>query len=143
MIDAISTTATVVGAANGIVELAKAAIQIAKKEKNSTELIDLIQNIREKAQDIREENLDLQNKVSELEKKLDIKSKLEFDRSNLLWLHEGNEKSGPYCSHCKDNGDKMIRLHIKDAGNRGNFHQCPACNTKPDMHNLRKPEIFR
>jgi len=141
MIDALSTTATVVGATQGIVELAKTAIQLAKKEKNANELIDLIQDIREKAQEIREENLDLRNKILELEKKIDTNSQLEFDHNNLLWVNLDEKKDGPYCSQCKDNHDKMVRLHNISAGSRGRFHQCPTCNTKPDIHSLKDPQI--
>lgn len=135
MTDPISVTAGVVGAVNGIVELTKTAIALAKK-KNETELIDIIQDIREKAQEIREENLDLRCQISELEKRFDVESKLEFDRNNLLWIVEGEEKQGPYCSQCKDNTNKMVRLHIQPRGQRGSFHICPACNSQPDIHTL-------
>jgi hypothetical protein len=135
MTDPISTTVGLVGAANGLIELTKTAISIAKK-KNATELVDLIQDIREKAQDIREENLDLRHKIAELEKRLDIESKLEFDQNNLLWIAEDDKKQGPYCSQCKDSKGQLVRLHARP-GDRGTFHQCPTCNAQPDIHTLR------
>lgn len=134
--DPVTTVTSIIGGTKGIVDLAKTAIEFAKKEKNSSELVTLIQDIREKAQELREENLDLRNKLTELEKKLEVNEKLEFDNNNLLWVVDNGKKEGPYCSQCKDNDNKMIRLHIQPRNSRGSFHQCPTCKAQPDLHTL-------
>ena len=135
MVDPISTVAGAVSAANGIIELTKTAITLAKK-KNAKELVDIVQDIRERAQEIREENLDLRHQVSELKERLDIESKLKFDSNNLLWITENGKDSGPYCSQCKDSANLMVRLHAQPRAERGVFHQCPTCKSQPDIHAL-------
>jgi len=105
-----------------------------------TELIKLLQNgltveareklvqLGEAAVKLQEENLELKERLKQYETKMDVSTKLLFDRG-LYWLLEqaqdGSARQGPFCQVCYDTGRKLVRLHPNNTIGGGWF--CAAC----------------
>ena len=90
-----------------IVELIKKGATVEAQEK--------IMELREAALELQEVNSDLRARVSELEEELRIKGSLEYSEGTY-WLRredtasDSTIKDGPFCQHCYDAEQKMIRL---------------------------------
>ena len=109
-----------------IIELLKKGMTLEAQEK--------IMELREAALEIQEENFSLRQKIQQLEGELHRSKNLIF-KSNVYWLSEdGRQKDGPFCPHCKDDKDKLIRLRI--GTNQGHAWECPICFYYFDQHKL-------
>lgn len=85
------------------------------------------------------ENLELQDEIRSLKGKLEkheqqlaLRDQMKFERP-YYWKVDGEEKDGPFCQLCFDDGQKTIRL--QDWGNRD--WKCQKCgnlfNEKEDV----------
>ena len=149
MIEPISTAAGI----NTLMKTWKGLKELLKLENISSDVkeqMDKLQNqlyeaknenrdLKDENRNLKDENRDLKDQIRELKKREKISDNREVDRDNLLWLNTDEGKKGPYCSKCYDTDANLVSLHHKSSGSRGNFHECPACGTKPDIHNLAKP----
>ncbi len=117
----------------------KSAIEIAKLLKDSTnsfdkaeiklqlaELISSLADAKMQIAEIREVLIESDKEKKELEKKLNQKENLFFDRPYyLIQQKDDNKTDGPFCQICYDNHQKLIRLH--DSSILGAWN-CPICN---------------
>jgi hypothetical protein len=70
---------------------------------------------------------DLETENKELNEKLELKGKVNFER-NAYWIVEsGQEDDGPFCSCCWDDEKKVIRM--LPCSNPA-FYDCPKCENK-------------
>lgn len=88
--------------------------------------IDLYQQVLEmqaKMNEMQENSHKLKKENRKLKEQADLKKKLKFEE-NALWMVEGAEKEGPFCSSCMDTDNKLIRMY--KSNQEGRFH-CPNC----------------
>lgn len=101
-----------------IVELLKKGATVEAQEQ--------IMALREGALLLQEENFGLREKVQNLEESLRVKGQLNFDGSSY-WLDDENKADGPFCQHCYDTNEKLVRLQ-----DWGESWACFACKTYPE-----------
>lgn len=101
-----------------IVDLIKKGATVEAQEK--------IMALREGAIELQEENLGLRERVKALEESSRIRGQMRFDGA-AYWLEGGNAKEGPFCQHCYDTTEKLVRL--QDWGESWN---CFACKNLSD-----------
>ncbi len=100
----------------------KTATEIAKllKESNSSleqaevklQLADLISALADaKIETAEVQNLILQKDetIKELQESFQIKKNVKYEKP-YYWLYQENKKEGPFCQHCYDKDDRLIRL---------------------------------
>ncbi|MFA5393697.1 MAG: hypothetical protein WC081_02780 [Candidatus Ratteibacteria bacterium] len=95
------------------------------QEAGKIELYQQILEVQNKLIEMQKKIIDLENKNRELKDELTLKKNLIFER-NAYWVKRGNdEKDGPFCSHCYDDCNKLIRMRT------GNYEfgwaYCPKC----------------
>lgn len=61
--------------------------------------------------------------IKELEQQLDLKGKIKFERP-FCWIHDGDQKDGPYCQKCYDSDKKLI--HLQKRGHKDQW-DCLEC----------------
>ena len=101
-----------------IVELIKKGATVEAQEQ--------LMALREAALALQEDNLALRERVKILEEALRTKGQLQFDGA-VYWLDEGVNRDGPFCQHCYDVNDKLVRLQ-----DWGDSWLCYACKQTPD-----------
>jgi hypothetical protein len=87
------------------------------------DLNDALANTKNQISDIKIELIEKNEIIKELEKKLNQKENLFFEKPYYLIKKDENE--GPYCQICYDDKGKLIRLH--DSHTLGKW-KCPICN---------------
>ena len=84
--------------------------------------------LREAAIDLKAENTALRERLSELQKKLDLKDHVKWE-APYYFLRNADKKDGPFCQHCYDKNEQLIRLQSRGKG----FWACHSCkNTVAD-----------
>jgi len=122
-----------------IVLLAKqtaSAISIAKYIKNSqdvmdkseqkfklAELMDALADIKMETAEIKAILSEKDEKILDLEKKLNLKKNLIYERP-YYWIEKEDSKEGPFCQRCQDKDEKLIRLQVYGTGK----WKCNVCN---------------
>jgi len=139
-----------------IVLLAKqtaSAISIAKYIKNSfdvmdnaeqklklAELIEALADIKMETAEIKSTLLEKDEKILELEKKLNLKENLIYDRP-CYWIKKEKNKDGPFCQKCYDLNKKLIRLKKYD----DEYWTCLVCEEEfltENMARIRSEEAL-
>jgi len=82
------------------------------------------------------EIINLKDKINELEKKLNIKEKIEKSDKGLFVIKDDGTKDGPYCVRCSEVDEKLITLDKKEYDNRYYF-ECPECKHIYDKDDYR------
>lgn len=91
------------------------------KKGSTLEAQEKIVELREAALDLQEENIALKEENSKLKAIIKTNKTLHFD-GQVYWFKDGDKNEGPFCPHCHDVDDKMVRMH-KD----GNGYWCYNC----------------
>lgn len=99
-----------------------------------------IMTLREAAVDLKAENTTLRESLSELQKKLDLKDHVEYE-APYYFLRYADKKDGPFCQHCYDKDEQLIRLQSRRKG----IWECLSCkNTVADKDYIPpKPVVQR
>lgn len=97
-----------------IVELVKKGMDLEAQAK--------ILDWRAEAIRLKEENLGLKDRIKKLEDKLSIEENLDYV-APYYWLKTEEGKDGPFCQHCRDKHNKLIRLQERKKG----VWVCEAC----------------
>jgi len=74
------------------------------------ELMESLANIKVETSEIKSVILEKDKKILELEKKLNLKKNLVFERP-YYWIYKDSNREGPFCPKCYDSNEKFIRLH--------------------------------
>lgn len=98
-----------------IKDLLKMGLTIEAQEK--------IMALREAAVELKAENTELKEQLAELKKKSDMREKLVWEPP-YYFLKDGDKLDGPYCQHCFDKDQKLIRLQRYGDGG----WECRACD---------------
>lgn len=99
------------------------------KKGATVEAQEQIMTLREAALELQEDNLALRERVKTLEEALRTKEQLHYDK-NKYWLVNNSVKDGPYCQHCYDANEKLIRL--QEWGDDG--WMCFSCKHSVDRN---------
>ncbi len=132
---------TDIASISSILGCVKTATEIAKLLKDSDlslekaemklKLADLISALA----DARIETAEIQSliaakdeRIAELLAAIETKHNIKYEKP-YYWLGEGQERDGPFCQRCFDNGGKLIRLQDYENG----YWDCKVCkNTYTD-----------
>lgn len=98
----------------GILDTAKEAVQLVQKIDN-IELYKQILDLQSEALKLVEEHGVLKGRIKDLEDKFVIKEQL-LHKENAYWISidDGTSRDireGPFCVHCWDKDQKLVRLH--------------------------------
>ena len=119
-----------------MMDTAKDLVELAKKGM-TIELQQRLMDMQERELALREENINLKEKLRIIEEKTSLKANLVFENS-MYWIKSNGSKDGPYCQHCYDDTEKLIRLQSKlfedydqDSGSivrRITYYKCYKCD---------------
>jgi len=126
---------TVLDALSRVADLAKKA--------NHVELLEQVMNLREAIVTLREDNVRLREENTALQQQVAARITMHFD-GLVYWTKEGGvfPSNGPYCPHCRDAGQKDMRLH--QCTGLPWLWRCDACKTTYGTnHGYRQPEVIR
>ncbi|MHC4456323.1 MAG: RING finger protein [Planctomycetota bacterium] len=118
-----------------IIDTTKVVYELAKKGA-SIELQERVMELREEALQLQEENLHLRTKIKEVEEKLELRSKMKWEKP-FYWAESKGQKDGPYCQRCYDKAGLL--MHLVD--HRNGLWSCPECNRSYDDGSYQEPEI--
>lgn len=108
-------------------EWIKAALEVARKADN-VELERQLMDARSEFNDMREENFALQKRVKELEEQLRRAQGGVFFREPWYFTKdEAGKEDGPFCPHCYDTKQQLVRAPRWNLGGGGVKQECPAC----------------
>src|ERR1043165_2655860 len=108
----IATISTFLSSIRTATEIAKAiksadvSLEKAETKLKMAELIESLADAKMQAAEIQEVIQEKDNKIAELEKAMKIKDSLSFE-NNYYWVIKGEEKEGPYCTHCWDKESRL------------------------------------
>jgi hypothetical protein len=94
-----------------MMDTAKDLAELAKKGM-TIELQQRLMEMQERELLLREENISLKEKLKFLEDIISLKARLTF-LDGVYWLKSDGSNDGPYCQHCYDDSEKLIRLQSK------------------------------
>lgn len=95
----------------GILDTAKDIVEVIRKIDN-IELYKKVLDLNAEILKLYEENTILKQEVRTLEDKFRTKEALIHDQArNSYWLPLDNGKDGPFCVHCWDTSQQLVRLH--------------------------------
>ncbi|ANE54450.1 hypothetical protein [Methylomonas sp. DH-1] len=102
-----------------------ASLEKAESKMRLAELISTLADAKIEVTEIQQVLLNKDAEIRELQEKLKIKAQLQWERP-YYWRVGGNEKDGPYCQHCYDKNQELIRLQ----GNGEGYWHCTACKNE-------------
>jgi hypothetical protein len=113
----------------------KTATEIAKLIKDSemslekaeiklklAELISALADAKIEVTEVQQALHDKDSEIRKLQEQFKLKQKLQWQQP-YYWLMEDSNKSGPFCQHCYDKAQELIRLQ----GNGDGYWECKAC----------------
>ena len=102
-----------------------------------SEIISELADANTKIAEIQRQMIEKENEIDKLKNKIKLKGKMIFE-SPYYWKVEGNKKDGPFCQHCYDKDNILIRLQ----GNGGGFWECKACKNTDQDSTYKPPQIL-
>jgi hypothetical protein len=121
----ISSALSSIKAATDIARLIKESgisLEKAENKLKIAELLTSLADVKINLAEIQQTILEKDNIIKELNEKLKLKEKLNFE-TPFYWLQESEDKDGPFCQHCYDKDSKLMRLQKFDQGR----WQCTVC----------------
>lgn len=117
-----------------IIENAKEIASLIKKY-NDQELYEKIVDLREQILELRNENLTLKQELNELNQSVSTEDSLEYEQPYYWKKSNGENVDGPFCQHCYDKDEKLIRLQ---EGRTGSW-TCLGCKNTVYDKNYKPP----
>jgi len=117
-----------------IIENAKEIASLIKKY-NDQELYEKIVDLREQILELRNENLTLKQELNELKQSASIEDSLEYEQPYYWKKSNGKKVDGPFCQHCYDKDEKLIRLQESRKG----LWTCLVCEATVYDKNYEPP----
>jgi hypothetical protein len=124
-ITSISSLLVSIKTATDIAKLIKesdTSLEKAESKLKLAELISALADAKIEVADIQQVILDKDAEIRGLHDQLKIKAKVQWDKP-YYWLIDGTQKDGPFCQHCYDKNQQLIRLQ----GNGEGYWDCKAC----------------
>lgn len=121
----ISSILSSIKTATDIAKLIKESDISLEKAETKLKLADLISSLadaRIEIANIQEMLISKDQSIKELKESINIKEKLNWE-SPYYWLMDGSKKEGPFCQHCYDDRNKLIRLQ----GDNSGYWECKTC----------------
>jgi len=140
----LTAVSTLLGSIKTATEIAKlikdsdVSLEKAETKLKLAELISALADAKIKVTEVQQALLDQDAKVRGLQEQLRLKQKLQWEKP-YYWLIDGANKDGPFCQHCYDKGQELIRLQ----GNGEGYWECKACknNYTDSTHRGFLPEV--
>jgi len=127
---------TLLGSIKTATEIAKLikdseiSLEKAETKLKLAELISALADAKIEVTGVQQALLDKDAELRALQEQLNVKQKLQWQQP-YYWLMEGSKRDGPFCQHCYDKEQQLIRLQ----GNGKGFWQCKVCkNTYTDSN---------
>jgi hypothetical protein len=98
-------------------------LQKAESKAKIADLISALADVKIQTADLQEVILEKDRQIRALEAKLTLKHSLHYERPYYWIVDESKNKDGPFCAHCKDKDDKLIRLQSHRPGS----WDCSVC----------------
>jgi hypothetical protein len=134
-----------IAAITGVLSSIKIATEIAKLIKDSdfslekaetklklAELISALVDAKIEVSAIQHTLSEKEAQIRALQDKLSVKQKLEWSVP-YYWLTDSEKRDGPYCQHCYDKNQELIRLQ----GDGEGYWECKACKNHYTDHTYR------
>lgn len=111
-----------------------ASLEKAESKMRLAELISALADAKIEVTEIQQVLLDKDAEIRGLKEKLKLKEQLQWE-SPYYWRIDGSQKDGPYCQHCYDKNQELIRLQ----GNGEGYWQCTACKNGYATSSYKEP----
>lgn len=99
------------------------SIEKAETKLKLAELVSALADAKLEAADIQQMLVERDDRIRALEREAKIRADLKW-REPCYWLSNAEGQEEPYCQHCYDGSQKLVRLHSDNAG----AYQCRVCN---------------
>jgi hypothetical protein len=109
------------------------SIEKAETKFKLAELVSALADARLEAAEIQQAILVRDERIRELEEQAKIRANLKW-REPCYWLPNSESLEEPYCQHCYDGSQKLVRLHSDNAGQ----YQCRVCDNSFSTHERRE-----
>ena len=109
------------------------SIEKAETKFKLAELVSALVDAKLEAAEIQQAILERDERIRELEKEAKIRANLKW-REPCYWLPNSEAQEEPYCQHCYDGSQKLVRLHSDNAGQ----YQCRVCDNSFSTHERRE-----
>jgi hypothetical protein len=109
------------------------SIEKAETKFKLAELVSALVDAKLEAAEIQQAILERDERIRELEKEAKIRANLRW-REPCYWLPNSEAQEEPYCQHCYDGSQKLVRLHSDNAG----LYQCRVCDNSFSTHARRE-----
>lgn len=126
-IASISAALTSIKAATDIAKFIKDSDVSLEKAETKLKLADLIVSLadaRIQITDIKEALLEKESEIRTLGEKLKIRESIKWE-APYYWLILPDGKDGPYCQHCYDKNQELLRLQ----GYNNGYWDCKSCKS--------------
>jgi hypothetical protein len=115
------------------------------------ELVSILADTKEQLAEVKVLVVEKESEIRTLHEQLAVKDKLEYEEP-YYWIVSDGIKNGPYCQHCYDKHDQLIRLQSSGRRKRTGYWECLSCNKgyfdndyvapeKPTPRTTRRPRI--
>jgi len=98
------------------------SLQKAEQKMKLADLVGALAEIKTQLADVQHVILERDNRISELEKKLELRGKLIYDKI-YYWVEGTPTNDGPFCQRCYDSDGRLIRLQDVSDG----YWECKSC----------------
>jgi ribosomal protein L37AE/L43A len=110
------------------------SLEKAEAKLKLAELISALADTKIQIAEIQQFLIDKDTELRAIKEQLDVKAKLQWE-SPYYWLLDETQKDGPYCQHCYDKDNLLIRLQ----GNGAGYWRCSVCKNSYTDSNYQPP----
>jgi hypothetical protein len=124
----LTIVSTLLGSIKTATEIAKlikdsdVSLEKAETKLKLAELISALADAKIEVTEVQQTLLDKDTEIRKLQEQFKLKQKLQWEQP-YYWLMDDANKSGPFCQHCYDKAQELIRLQ----GNGEGYWECKVC----------------
>lgn len=117
----LTSISTLLGSIKAATEIAKlikdsdVSLEKAETKLKLAELISALADAKIEVTEVQQALFDKDAEVRGLQEQLRLKAQLQWEKP-YYWLLDGEKKDGPYCQHCYDKSQELIRLQGNGEG---------------------------
>ena len=112
------------------------SLEKAEIKLQTAELIGALADAKIEIATIQTDMLEKDQAITDLSNQLQIKKSVTWDKP-YYWVEKGEKKDGPFCQHCYDVDNKLIRLQ----GGGKNTWRCQACKSSVTDGNYVRRQV--
>jgi hypothetical protein len=136
----LTTISTLLGSIKTATDLAKlikdsdVSLEKAETKLKLAELINALADAKIEIAGVQELLIEKDKAITGLQESLEVKNNLKWEKP-YYWLEQNGTKEGPFCQHCYDNNNKLLRLQ----GDGDGYWYCTACKNNYTDSNYQDP----